>query len=257
MTGPHEPVNAQSDRWVISSTAKVREQGDEMYKTTKTMLSLATVMVAMPMLIVAAVGATSASAALPEFVNSKGPLGSGTKVSFKSTGGEGHLTTAGGTEVKCKSSVATGEIEGPNMIKKTVVTYKECESSGFSCESEIGSGTIVTASIQGLLVYLKKSKGLPAGVHLEPESGSEFAKFSCFLVSATVTGHLIGEVPAASTNKLSTTGELVFKATSAGKQRWTKIEEGSEEHHLTALSEPAALEVTETLTFKEAIEVKA
>jgi hypothetical protein len=222
-----------------------------MYKTTKTTLSLGA------MLIVAAVGATNASATLPEFVNSKGPLASGVKVSFTATSGEGHLTTAANPEVKCKVSSAIGEIEGPNMVKKTVITYKECESSGFSCESEAGSGKIVTASIQGSLVYLKKSKGLPAGVHLEPESGSEFAKFKCGFVSVTVTGHLIGEVPAGSINKLSTTGELVFKAASAGKQKWTKIEEGSEEHHLTALGESAALEATETLTFKEAIEVKA
>lgn len=224
-----------------------------MFKTTKTTLSLTTGMVA----IIAAVGATNASATLPEFVNSKGSLASGAKVSFQATSMEGHLTTAGHPEVKCKSSAATGEIEGPNIIKKTIITYKECEASGVPCESEIGSGTIVTALIQGALVYLKKSKGLPAGTHLEPESGTEFTKFSCLFESVTVTGQSIGEIPSASTNKLSTAGELVFKATSPGKQEWTKIEEGSESHHLTALGESAALNVTEALTFKESIEVKA
>jgi hypothetical protein len=68
---------------------------------------------------------------------------------------------------------------------------------------------------------------------------------------------LIGEVPAGSTNKLSTTGELLFKSPSPGKQQWTKIEEGSEEHHLSVSGESAALAVTESLMFKEAIEVKA
>ncbi len=138
-----------------------------------------------------AVGASSASASQPKFV----PKGAAFPVAFSASGGVSKLETIGGSVVTCKTSSVpnTAEIADEHKVKKVVITFKTCTAFGglATCTtSGQASGTIVTNSLEGELVYIGASKNetaiwLWAG---NKSKGQIFASFGCTgIIGGTTT----------------------------------------------------------------------
>lgn len=212
----------------------------------------------MAMFAFSAVGAASASAALPEFLhctkvannvlarfqfqstcNALEPeepvLGGweelgvleGEKLPFESTSGAGTLETKGGEKISCTSDSDTGEITGPKSVSNVSVTFKGCSTTvfKFACTSSgQASGVIKTNLLKGEIGYLNKSKK-EVGLELEPEtSGGFFAEFECAgIVSIKVRGHVIGKITPV--NTMTDEYDLVFEQAS-GVQKYTEFEGG-------------------------------
>jgi hypothetical protein len=166
--------------------------------------------------VVTALGASSASAVLPEYqsciANAAGafnnnlctiPAGGDpdyeiqknvAAVAFAGVGGVGELKSASGT-VKCTSSASTGKIKGEKTTEKTSVKYQGCElvGTGLKCSTKpTPVGEIKTEKIKGTLIYADAAKTV-VGNLFEPEGATAFAKFKCGPFTIEVTGSVIGE----------------------------------------------------------------
>lgn len=110
-----------------------------------------------------------------------------------STGTTATLKTSGGKTVTCKKETSGGEyIEGTdNKHEKTVVTFKECKSSGFTCTT-VGepSGTLVTNELIGEVAF-ENSLHTKTALKLEPGPTAKgfFIKFSCLGLKVEVIGN--------------------------------------------------------------------
>lgn len=157
---------------------------------------------------------------------------------FTSSGGAGELNTTGGQPpVKCEANTNVGEIANGQAVNKVKVTFTGCKTTllfTVACTSSgQPSGTIVTNNLTGTLVTLplstEKERKEHTGILLRPESGAEFAKFTCGGVETiTVTtsidstgqaGGLVGELKPV--NVKTKTATLVLEEVAAGVQRWT------------------------------------
>jgi hypothetical protein len=202
----------------------------------------------------AAGGATSASAALPEFLPASG--------TFLSTSGAGKLETSNGTVVECSSDKDKGTINGSESAANVLVTFHGCKSSGFACTSASEpSGLITTKELAGLLGYISKTSKT-VGLDLAPLTGTEFVEFNCAggIVKVKVKGSVIGGVTPINTQ--STSGTLTYvKAAGKGKQELTKLEGGAVDLLETSknggTAEGSAIETTDTITFHQPTEVMA
>jgi pyrimidine deaminase RibD-like protein len=188
----------------------------------------------------------------------KEKLGAGVKVTFTSSSGEGHMKTKIG-EVKCTADSGSGETNGPTAVAAVVTKFTKCKSSGFACKTKgAAAEEVVTNSLHGELVWLKAGAAKPAGLLLEPPTGSEFTKgeIECAggIIKAKVTGSVIGVVTPEGV--MQTTGELIYKESAPEVQEWQQVEEAGVEHHLIVGGSAAGLESKETITFAEAVEVK-
>lgn len=147
-----------------------------------------------------AMAAASASASQP-----KAELESGAfPVSFTGSGGAGKLeTVAEGTKVRtvnCTGNNSSGKISGATTISAATVKFTGCTATGpfgikLGCKTS-GAATeeIVTNALKGTLFYIKSGSS-EAGVDLEPESGTEFAKFVCGgIQEISVTGSVVGKL---------------------------------------------------------------
>ena len=150
------------------------------------------------MLALAAFAAASASASQPS-----AELESGTfPVSFTGSGGEGTLEVlpTPTRTVTCTSNSSKGNIASATTVNKVNVIFKGCTSTGpfgikVNCStSGAATGEIISTSLKGSLFYLTAGSNA-AGTDLEPESGTEFAKFTCGgLETLTVTGSVVGKL---------------------------------------------------------------
>ncbi len=239
-----------------------------------------------------AVAVSSASAALPEFLYcakqttktflyteskcatdsakkegeyEKLPVPSGSHITFTSTSGKGVLETLKGHTIKCSADTDKGEVTGPKLVAKVVVTFTGCKASVLTepaCESGSTSGTIETKALMGTLGYIKAKTEV--GVLLQGESSATSAEFHCETLLGTenivVTGSVICHV--APLNELKTTGTLTCKQ-KKGMQEPTKFEGGPESVLTTTATGPeefkeeSAEEITDTMTFSEALEISA
>jgi hypothetical protein len=179
-----------------------------------------------------------------------GPL-AGETVTIDFTSGTGELKT-GSHDILCTSDEGTGEVSGAATFTKVTFISKGCKDSVFnqSCNSSEPAGKageIITNELTAELVYLKSAAKTPAGLLTLPTVGSIFTRISCVggLVKESVTGELIGEFAGTTINKMAASTELLFEE-NAGKQLWTKVEEGAATHQLIAFGEPAVEIGTET-----------
>jgi hypothetical protein len=172
-----------------------------------------------------------------------GPL-AGETVMIHFTSGKGHLATPK-HNIECTSDEGTAEVTGVKTLSKMVVTYKTCKDTTIlqecnSTEPLGASGEILTKELGAELVDLKSGGNLPGGMLALPAAGTTFTTISCAggLIEKTVTGEVVGEFTPASINKMTLSSELLFEE-NAGKQLWTKVEEGAAAHELTAFGESA------------------
>jgi hypothetical protein len=189
-----------------------------------------------------------------------GPFGTGEKLAFTGTSGKSKLNSSV-EAIECKADSSAGEINGPSSVTNVQVTLTECTSKFGQCHSTTpagGEGEIITTVLTGELIYLKAGGALPVGLLLKPSAGTTFTTISCLggIVKETVTGSVIGEIPAEFINVMASKGNIVYKATGT-TQQWTKVEEGSEKFELTAFGKPAAQEATEVTTFDGQVVIDA
>jgi hypothetical protein len=200
-----------------------------------------------------AVGASAASAALPEFSPSSG-------VTLTGTSGAGLLETVTGTKVTCTASTNGGEITGAKTVSKVKVKFTGCESTGAKCNtSGAASGELVTEELKATLGYLNASKK-EVGLDFVPV-GTKFIEFSCgtALVGVKVTGSVICKVtPVNMPTKTST----VTCKQAKGIQEFTKFEGGETDVLKTqigieGLPQQSGEETTATATASVEGEIKA
>lgn len=206
---------------------------------------------------VSAVAAVSASAT--EFKTASFP------VTFTGSGGPGELTTKGHKPIKCEASSSSGSVKNNILVEKVVVKYTKCtlvEVVTLSCGNNGSKENITTKEIAAAPVDLGGLNTAPVGLQLKPAAGTLFAEFVCesgFVKEVVkVTGEVLCESKGESVGKLATKGELVCKQKAAGEQEFEKANGGSTIIKLTSevkgVSEPAAINTTEKLTFSANIE---
>jgi hypothetical protein len=225
-------------------------------------------------LVVIAAFATSASAVSPqlffcekygegEFTNNncssggsgefeRAPLEAEGNIEFTSTGGATVMKTSSLT-LECTAETAHGETNGPKMFAKITIKLTGCKSALGQCHSSgAAAGEIVTKSLKGTLVFLKKSQQPPVGVVMEPEAGTEFSpELVCGFLKSKVTGSVIGEVTPANQSKES--GEVLYKENTAKTgQQWTQVEEEGTSHELSAFGEKVSLTLAEKVVWANA-----
>lgn len=140
-----------------------------------------------------ALGVASASAALPEWVASKG------EVAF--TLQTGKVTLTG--EDKGQPVVATcenGEMKGDIVSKSPSVKNVKLELKS-KCTDNIGGfltcqEPIVFKELSGTLGYIEDREGGPVGLELKPVTGSTLHESECGGVKSSLSGAFIGEIPA-------------------------------------------------------------
>jgi hypothetical protein len=172
--------------------------------------------------LMAVVGAGTASASQPKAE----PEGGTFPVSFTGSGGAGKLeTVAEGTKVRtvnCEENTSSGEVNSATTTKNVSVRFKKCTATGpfgikVTCTGGTGaaSGEIVTKTLKGTMFYIKAASS-EVGIDLEPESGTQFAEFTCGGVQKiSVTGSVVGKLTPV--NTLTNKYTLTFSQT-AGKQ---------------------------------------
>jgi hypothetical protein len=234
------------------------------------------------MLAAGAVGAMSASAALPEVLwcmtTATGSYSSVENCEKLVSGGSGWewgaeplsgeavtfdtkglkallLTMTGGLDIECTAYEGSSAVSlsGGNQLFSGSAKMTGCkEVGGFngacnSTEPPGVSGEIITKELNGSLVYLKAGKALPVGLLLTPTTGTVFTTLSCVggIVKENVEGSIIGEV-LSPVNVTAVTGKVLYAENEVTKKQvWIKVEEGAETFELLAFGEKA-LEITES-----------
>lgn len=147
-------------------------------------------------------------------------------IPFTSSSGAGELLTVGGHKVNCTADSNKGEITGAKTDTVTV-TFTNCTTvvAGITvkCTSAgQAAGTIVSNPLKSLLVWLKTTPPLEAGILLEPVTPPTFATFVCGgLETLTVRGSVIAPITAL--NVMSTSFILNYVQT-GGKQAVTQYQ---------------------------------
>ena len=183
------------------------------------------------------------------------------KTGFSGTGGIGTLETVGKIGVQCKTERSTGQFTGTKTVAGVNVTFAECKSAGYLCESAgAGSGVIKTFPLAGELVWENKTKKKVA-VNLFAESGELLAKFVCGPSRVEVRGAVLVNIPA---GKMESTFAEKF-STKKGVQKPDAYENAKGEKVPTFLEadasgltkgwEQAGQTITNTQTDEEALEV--
>jgi len=197
-----------------------------------------------------AVVASSAVAALPEFLPSSGVIIGGSS-------GAGELQIQGGGTVKCEKDKPLGEITGPKTATIDV-HFEGCKALGFAANSvdDKAKAGVILVKGTALLCYLSKAaKTVGLLVTISPKLEIEVPTAKTII---TVEGSVIGEVKPI--NKSQTTGEVIFTQ-KEGKPGIEKCE-GEAADVLLAKEGTGAFKVagektTESLTFTPALEVMA
>lgn len=198
---------------------------------------------------VAAVFASAASAALPEFGVTPN------KITLKSGAGE----LVGALTIKCKTDKGSGEVTGAKTTKVTV-DFEGCTVLGIAANSEGDASGIILVAATGELCYLKGSTKAAPKVGLYSTLPAA-VKIVSAGVKSEVKGSVIGEV--LPLNKKSLTGTVEFAK--ANQTECFPENEGkgtAKKHTLEAKTGSGAFakaeEVTkEEVTFEKEEEVKA
>lgn len=183
------------------------------------------------------------------------------KAGFSGTGGIGTLETVGKVGVQCKTEKSAGRFTGAKTVGSVNVTFAECSSAGYQCESAgAGSGVIKTFPLAGELVWENKAKKKVA-VDLFAESGVLLAKFVCGPSRIEVRGAVLVNIPA---GKMETTFAEKYSS-KKGIQKPAAYENAKGEKvpailetdasGLTKNWEQSGQTVTNTQTDEEALEV--
>jgi hypothetical protein len=135
-------------------------------------------------LLVGAAGASSASAALPEFA----PVPAGFESLIKAP----KLETVGKTKVICKHGADLGQGTGPKTLEVKIKLF-ECKIPGALCTSGgAAPGEIVTPPLIGTLGYITKA---PKVVGLDLTSPlAPIMQFMCGATPFVVEGSVIGRI---------------------------------------------------------------
>ncbi len=224
-----------------------------------------------------AVGAASASAALPALFNaSKEEVKS---VKFTGSGQTVQLTWQKGAIMTCeKVSELNGEFINAKEVRKARVKIEGCISGGGTCGNEGKLSTKVTSELlKGTLGYINSSKH-EVGLRLEAEAETEkenpitkkiekvlgpwATKLYCaaYVEPRELTGRLIGALPS---KVLAANHTLVYEQ-AEGVQKPAKFEGSLLEEQLRWVNESAkgeagvkfAISGSPTLTFAKEVEVK-
>ena len=186
-----------------------------------------------------AVGASTASAALPEFLP-----GSGT---FTATSGKGTLT-AGAFSITCTKDKASGSITGAKTVESTV-DFESCTALGFPANS-LGdsSGVILTGTLKGELCFIKETAPLEVGVYFTLPSGGIHIEIPAAAALDVVSGTVIAK--AEPLNVSQTTGKLIIAAPNLTKC-------GGKEASLKSAKNEGAAESASEVTTEEVTFAKA
>lgn len=195
-----------------------------------------------------AIAASSALAALPEFLPGSG-------VTITGTSGKGALQIKGGGTIKCEKDVPLGEINGAKTAAIDV-HFEGCKAIGFAANSVGDAAGVILVKGTGTLCYLSKAaKTVGLSVEVSPTLQIEVPTAK---QKIEVKGTIIGEAKPVNSSK--TTGEVVFTQ----KEGVPGIEkcEGVAAPVLLAKEaekefKPAGEETTEALTFSKAVELMA
>jgi hypothetical protein len=132
------------------------------------------------------VGASSASAALPEFT---APYANQFEVA---KGGTHVFATVGKRNILCLSLAAKGEITGAKVATATL-TLKGCGGFEAKCTTAgAATGEIKTAELEGKPAYINNQLGV--GVDLQAKGGGNFAEFACGAETVKIRGSVIGAI---------------------------------------------------------------
>ncbi len=203
--------------------------------------------------VMSALTATSALAALPEFVAPPG-------LPFTSTSKATTLETVGKVKVKCTADTNKGEVTGPNTLTMTI-SFTGCTSTkvaGVLCQSPNGlPGEIVTSLLFGTLGYIS-TEPTAVGLDLASPTGAPVATILCGALVDTVVGSVIGTVTPI--NKLVKPGKhLTLKfSQSKGIQKPTNFFLGPLdilESSFGGPFEPTGLKSSDAISFPAPVEV--
>jgi hypothetical protein len=207
-------------------------------------MSGAVLLAALVVTALGAITASSASAALPEFLG---------KTTFTSTSGAGTLEEGGSPAIVCKDDTDKGEITGAKTATVSI-DFLSCTVFGIVGAHSLGDaeGIILTSGTATLCYLNKTNKEVGAAIKISPLHIEVSGKL------LEVTGTVIGKVEPV--NSSSTTGKIVLKQ-SKGVQEFTKCEGGAEEVLKTSENEGTAKQsgeqTTDEETYKEKVEVMA
>lgn len=222
-----------------------------------------TVPLMVTVLLALAVGAASASAALPEWVASK------SEVAFKTETGKVTLTATNGSDVlSCEKGSLNGEIvsKSPSIKDVTMELAGKC-AIDFDGTKIVCTEPYAFKQLSGTLGYVEDREGGPVGLELKPASGTELLSFSCGSVKSTLTGAFVGEVlpelaGKSQYNSLRKSFEGVYAASGSQQDVQTLLTAGGFETkiHMEASgylgTGEAALKAEYEMTTAEAVEIK-
>jgi hypothetical protein len=118
---------------------------------------------------IGALGVSSASAALPEFVG-QGEISSTHPVKYTFKGGSVAFSVPGIENiVQCASSTGEGSITGPKTLTARL-TLEGCKQGVVSCQSGGVQGRVVTEELKSALVYISKATKV-VGIDLNQYEG--------------------------------------------------------------------------------------
>jgi hypothetical protein len=197
----------------------------------------------------------SESGGSKEFIRVTGAAG-GEAATFSSIVSSGELETEKGHKVKCAAGTDSGEITGAKTVGNVIVIFTGCESEVLETKVKCKTtgakeGEIRTNNLKGEIGYLNKTEQ-KVGLLLEPSGTELFAEFKCSTLTAKVKGAIIGEFTKPKTGEMSTEAKLSY-AQEKGKQKWTKLEGGTErklETNLGAGYEGSGIKNEDTLTYQ-------
>jgi hypothetical protein len=197
-----------------------------------------------------------ASAALPEFVNSKGETL--VKNKFTGKGGETQFETTGRVELTCSTGSISGHLTGTKTAEATL-TFTGCETIGEKCSSKGAKAGEIVNTGKGKIVYSDKATKSVA-LLVEMEKGRE--AICGGEIGILLRGAIAGSIGPVNKSQLSFTNTWQQRA---GVQQLTKYEneKGEIESAIWETKvggdgwEQTGLEGEGTITLEEMGEIKA
>jgi hypothetical protein len=84
-------------------------------------------------------------------------------------------------KVECESIFDLGEFSSKSSkeVRSVHVKFSGCKTLGAPCGNTSVEGVIETNLLKGLVGYIKKAAPKEVGIDIKPQSGKQFAQFSC------------------------------------------------------------------------------
>ncbi|HSZ13962.1 MAG TPA: hypothetical protein VK790_07995 [Solirubrobacteraceae bacterium] len=202
----------------------------------------------------AAVTASAATAALPEFVGPQ-PL------AFTSMLKPSTVEVAGGgIKVSCTGGSNAGEVTGPKSLT-VKIKLVGCTVNAVPCRSGVTAGEIETSTLTGTLGYINAAKK-QVGLDLSQPAGALFMTFVCGEdLTVDVKGSVIGTIKPVDKVLAPPKRFSVKFAQKKGIQKPTKLEGAAvdilETSVLGGPFEPTGLATTDAIQFAAPLQVAA